>query len=44
MCGEKANFYTIGVNDKVSQGDCASEIPSNKLTSILDHFIADGKK
>ncbi|XP_063409466.1 alkaline phosphatase-like [Mytilus trossulus] len=43
MCGEKANFYTIGVNDKVSQGDCASEIPSNKLTSILDHFIADGR-
>lgn len=43
MCGAKTNFYIVGYNDNVKQGDCAAETPANKLTSILDHFLANGK-
>lgn len=43
MCGAKTNFYIVGYNDNVKQGDCAAETPANKLTSILDHFLADGR-
>jgi hypothetical protein len=43
MCGAKTNFYIVGYNDNVKQGDCAAESPANKLTSILDHFLAEGK-
>ena len=42
MSGAKANFNTLGYNDEVSKLDCAAESPERKLTSIMDHFLADG--
>ncbi|XP_069137625.1 alkaline phosphatase-like [Argopecten irradians] len=44
MCGEKTNWYLVGIKDPVAISDCvASKAASMQMTCILDHFIADGR-
>merc|ERR1712198_599477 len=38
MCGEKANFYTVGVSDKVKLFNC-SNVEGNRLRSALKHAV-----
>ena len=41
LCGQKTNFYTVGVTDKVKLADC-SNIESNRLKSALKHAVDKG--
>ena len=41
FAGEKVNYYTAGVNDKVTRGNCTN-IKGNELKSILKHAIDAG--
>lgn len=44
FCGVKANFYTVGLNGKVSKGDCQRSLnKKNRATSILQWAQDAGK-
>ena len=43
LCGEKTNFFTIGVNYKTQTMNCNSSI-GNELTSIAEWSAREGKK
>ncbi|VDI14401.1 alkaline phosphatase [Mytilus galloprovincialis] len=43
MSGYKTNFYIVGFNDKVTEGNCSAETEENKLKSILHHFNDAGR-
>ena len=41
LCGQKVNFYTVGVNENVLLRNC-SNVDENKLTSIVMHGMNAG--
>ena len=41
LCGVKANYYTLGVTDKVQFSDCPA-VANNKVRSIVKESIAKG--
>lgn len=42
LCGEKVNFYTLGLRDTVSLSDCSNVSDETKLKSVLKHAIDAG--
>ncbi|KAK3599103.1 hypothetical protein CHS0354_016360 [Potamilus streckersoni] len=42
LCGVKANFWTLGVDPNVPEGDCIAQ-KGREVTSILDWSKAEGK-
>lgn len=43
LCGEKANFYTVGVKDSVPLYDCTNLNEETKLKSLLVQSMEEGK-
>ena len=43
MAGVKTNFYVVGYNDNVTEGDCEAETEANKVKSILHYFTDEGR-
>ena len=43
MAGVKTNFYVVGYNDNVTEGDCEAETEANKVKSILHYFTDEGQ-
>ena len=42
LCGEKVNFYTVGVRDSVPLYNCSALSEEAKLRSILKHSMDKG--
>jgi alkaline phosphatase len=43
LCGEKTNFYTVGVSDEVKMSNCTNVNEETKLKSALKYAIDAGE-